>query len=579
MSALASYPILAVIFFIGLLIFVHELGHFLVGKAFGIGVETFSIGFGPKILSFRHGETEYKVSILPLGGFVKFAGALPSEEVPEAFKGKEMHRASFAAKSLTLLAGPLANIALACVIYTVHGYQGIEHAPAVIGSVMPGSVAEKSGLMAGDKVLSINGEGIFSWDQLRSYIAESPAKTISLSVSRDEEAAIQLNITPEAQEVENFLGQKEEQGRIGISYGLVPPIVTINHKDITTDGLTTGSYINKITYISNSNGEKIENKIETWPQLLAAIEKAFVNQSPTLEISYFATQGPQFKSKDAVTEMVKLDTAQWLQDNQDLQEAPKNLVRQQKLTQSLGLEDSQLTIASAKGPLEEIFHSKDKLISFDGQKISDIFSLYKLLTENKKERVEIAVLRNNEEILLTAPLEPVTVQKATGKDTFYRLNLIFWAGATSPKPYVEKYDSLWSSFIYGIKESAEKSMGIVKALAGLITGSVPLQSLGGPMLIAKVAGDAAAAGWMVFFSTMAIISINLGVVNLFPIPALDGGNLCLAIYTWIRRRPLSEEALENFHRVGFVMVMSLVVLATYNDLSRFWSSMIKGLTN
>ena len=124
----------------------------------------------------------------------------------------------------------------------------------------------------------------------------------------------------------------------------------------------------------------------------------------------------------------------------------------------------------------------------------------------------------------------------------------------------------------------EKSTMIVNAIAGLISGNLPLKALGGPVFIAKVAGDAAQEGWLVFFSTMAMISINLGVMNLFPIPALDGGQLLIVIGEVIRRKPLSEIAIENIQKVGFVMILGLIVLATYNDLSRFWSSMLKSIS-
>ena len=98
-------------------------------------------------------------------------------------------------------------------------------------------------------------------------------------------------------------------------------------------------------------------------------------------------------------------------------------------------------------------------------------------------------------------------------------------------------------------------------------------------MIAKVAGDSAKAGWMAFFASMAVISINLGLVNLFPIPVLDGGQLMLLAAEGVKRAPIEESTVENFQKIGFVIVMSLIVLALYNDLSRFWSSMIRSILN
>jgi regulator of sigma E protease len=110
-----------------------------------------------------------------------------------------------------------------------------------------------------------------------------------------------------------------------------------------------------------------------------------------------------------------------------------------------------------------------------------------------------------------------------------------------------------------------------------VTGDIPLKALGGPMLIAKVAGDSARRGWQTFLGSMALISINLGLLNLFPIPVLDGGQLVLMGAEAVRRRPLRESSVENFQKVGFAMILALVVLATYNDLSRFWKSMLESV--
>jgi regulator of sigma E protease len=120
---------------------------------------------------------------------------------------------------------------------------------------------------------------------------------------------------------------------------------------------------------------------------------------------------------------------------------------------------------------------------------------------------------------------------------------------------------------------------MVTSLWMIISGSMPVKALGGPVMIAKVAGDSAKAGWMAFFASMAVISINLGLVNLFPIPVLDGGQLLLLAAEGVKRAPIEESTIENFQKIGFVIVMSLVILALYNDLSRFWSSMVRSILN
>ena len=128
-----------------------------------------------------------------------------------------------------------------------------------------------------------------------------------------------------------------------------------------------------------------------------------------------------------------------------------------------------------------------------------------------------------------------------------------------------------------MKETVRQTGVIAAAVYGLFTGDMPLKALGGPISIAKVASDSVKMGWMTFASALALISVNLGLLNLFPIPVLDGGQLVLLAPEGIRRRPLSVLAIENFQKIGFVMVLALIAMATYNDLSRFWTSMLEGV--
>ena len=146
-----------------------------------------------------------------------------------------------------------------------------------------------------------------------------------------------------------------------------------------------------------------------------------------------------------------------------------------------------------------------------------------------------------------------------------------------PEPLVERYSNPFRAVAYGVRQTAVQTHELFGNVISLVSGEIPLKALGGPMLIAKVAGDSARRGWQTFIASMALISVNLGLLNLFPIPVLDGGQLVLMLVEGLKRRPLSEAALENFQKVGFTMVLALVVLATYNDLSRFWRSMLESV--
>jgi len=142
---------------------------------------------------------------------------------------------------------------------------------------------------------------------------------------------------------------------------------------------------------------------------------------------------------------------------------------------------------------------------------------------------------------------------------------------------IEKYSNPLSALRYGFEETGRQMVMITGALFHLVSGEIPVKALGGPIMIAKVAGDSAKLGWQAFLTSLAMISVNLGLVNLFPIPVLDGGQMILFSVEGILRRPLSERAMEAFHKLGFICVMALVLLATYNDLSRFWKSMLTSI--
>lgn len=587
MSFLASNPVLAVLFFIAVLVFVHETGHFLVGKFFGIGVEIYSIGFGPKIAGFEHEGTEYKLCALPLGGYVKFAGALKSEDVPERFKGKEMYRASVFARAATIIAGPAANLLLAMAIYTIHASAGIEHPPSIIGMVMPKGPADKAGFQSGDHVIAIGDQPINSWNELREEVADSPDIPLEMTVKR-QEGTVNLRVTPESHEEENILGEKVKQGRIGISFGLVPAVLTPMPiaKSLVINGaneniLQVGDQVEKITF-SQAPDSLTEIEVKTWPEFLEALDQAYKTKTDKVALTLRKAAVPGDKDKISHPEkVVQIGTSPWYEPSQQAKLDSSNIgtsARQQQLAMLLGLKDAQITVASPRPPLEGTVKQGDHILAVADQNVDSIFTLMSIFQENKSETISMTLLRDGLEVVVEAPLKPIEVQKAAGKDIYYQFNAVFWGQAQAPAPYVEQYSNPFSALWYGFKETAEKSGAIVAAIAGLITGNLPLKALGGPMLIAKVAGDAAEAGWQAFFTTMALISINLGMLNLFPIPALDGGQLLLVLAEGVRRRPLSEVAMENFQRVGFVMIMALIVLATYNDLSRFWASMLRGVT-
>jgi len=205
--------ILSAVLALGILIFVHELGHFLVARQLGVGVEKFSLGFGPKLVATQRGETEYRISAIPLGGYVKLAGENPDEECADPEK-------SFSLKPVwtrlaVVLAGPTFNLLFAAVLYVVVFMVGVPVMTTEISGVAPGSSAQQAGLQKGDRLLAVGDVQVREWDELADIIHKSAGKPLDFKVLRGDQE-FQVRITPRADSVKNLFGEQILVGRIGI---------------------------------------------------------------------------------------------------------------------------------------------------------------------------------------------------------------------------------------------------------------------------------------------------------------------------------------------------------------------------
>ena len=243
---------------------------------------------------------------------------------------------------------------------------------------------------------------------------------------------------------------------------------------------------------------------------------------------------------------------------------------------SLGIASALLTIANVEPPAIAL-QPDDHIVAVGEQRIDDIYDLGTALRAQQQATAMFTVIRDGKQQQLSVTLAEQITQRVEGAVTIYTLPATFVGTMFRPPAIVERYSNPLSALGFGVRETYDKSALVLSALFGLFTGDVPLQALGGPIMIAKVAGDSAKAGWKIFCMTMAIISINLGLINLFPIPVLDGGQLVMVGMECVRRRKLSMSTIENYQRVGFVMVMCLVVLAFYNDLSRYWQTFLQSV--
>ena len=241
--------IISVVVLLGVLIFAHELGHFLMAKRAGVGVLKFSLGFGPRIFGRKVGETEYLLSLIPLGGYVKLLGESPGEELTE-----EDHKRSFLTQTVwkkiaIVAAGPLFNLLLALTIFTLVNMIGLPVMTAEIGMTHPDSAAMESGIKSGDRITVIGGKEVTKWDEISEIVSESKGMPLLITVQRDG-APREITVTPKAMKTRNLFGEEVESYKIGISPSSHTVIQRRNPLSAFGEGIRQTWMISKLTVIS-----------------------------------------------------------------------------------------------------------------------------------------------------------------------------------------------------------------------------------------------------------------------------------------------------------------------------------------
>jgi regulator of sigma E protease len=436
---------ISAIILLGILIFVHELGHFLFAKLLGVRVLKFSLGFGPKLASRKYGDTEYLISSLPLGGYVKMLGEEPGEELKEEDKPFAYNYQPTWKRSVIVFSGPLFNLAFAASIFFIIFLSGIPVPKPYVGKIMENSPAAKAGLMTGDRVIAINENPVNGWDDIDISLNENSGKKLLFKVERDEKI-IELSVTPVRKMDKNIFGENIEVWDIGITPLLNPDVGWVMKGTVADKaGIKKGDKIIEIEGTA----------IKTWQDMTAVI-----HGSPGKPL--------RFKIK---------------RDEQIIE----------------------LTLTPAR----------------------------ETLTTPAGEKKEIGLIG-------IKPMESDFIKKFNPIDAMY----------------------------LGIKKTWETSVFTVVVVIKLIQRIIPAETLGGPIMIFQMAGEQASLGAMNFFIFMAVISINLGVLNLLPIPILDGGHLMLLTIEAIRRKPLSERIMMIAQRVGLAIIITIMVFALYNDIIR-----------
>jgi regulator of sigma E protease len=246
---LIGISIVSVVILLGVLIFAHELGHFLIAKRAGVGVLKFSLGFGPRIIGRKIGETEYLLSMIPLGGYVKLLGESPGEELPEEDEKRSFLKQTVWKRISIVAAGPIFNLLLALVIFTLVNMTGLPVLTTEIGSLQTDSAAMESGMKAGDRIMVIDGKTVTKWDEISGIVTQSKGGPLQITLRRGE-GLLHITVTPRPMKTRNLFGEEVESYKIGISPSSHTVIEKRNPLSAFGEGIRQTWVISKLTIIS-----------------------------------------------------------------------------------------------------------------------------------------------------------------------------------------------------------------------------------------------------------------------------------------------------------------------------------------
>ena len=423
--------LVAFAFILGAVIFIHESGHYFVAKALGIKVEVFSLGFGPKLLRWPRGGTEYCISAIPLGGYVKMLGENPDESLrgtPEEFLSRRKIE-----RFLVLVMGATLNIVLAIVLTAgiyMHGVPQPVYVsqPPIIGGLDPNMPAAQAGLLFKDEILSVDGNAVPTWRDMQLQIALNPGKSVLLKIQRD--------------------GQTQE---IPVTVG------TTNREQIGMIGISPYAFLQ-----------------------VAEVEKG---------------------------------------------------------------------TAAARGGIQ----AGDLLIAIEGEEVRGthgIETLARVSRDHKDGPFSLRVRRGG-------AARDLSVALGTGEEDM--------GLALSFETTLQRYGPI-EAVVEGLRSNIEQAGLLFLTLKKLVAGQLSPRTLSGPIDIYRLTGEHLREGWIYYFSFMSLVSLQLGVINLLPIPVLDGGHIFILFIEGLIRRDLSMKIKERVMQFGFILLLLIMGGVIYLDV-------------
>jgi len=454
------FSVLGFLLAVGLLVVVHEWGHFWVARRLGVKVLRFAVGFGPVLYKWQRGETEYALSAIPLGGYVKMLDHREGEVDP-AEAGRAFDRQSLATRAAIVVAGPLANLIFAVLAYTAMFMIGVQGMAPIVSAPPTGSAAQLAGLKAGAEVVTVNGHAINTFDALRVAVMQVAAsdQTISLGVRDD---------------------------------------------------------------ALNSNSSSVHQLI-----LPGAPYQLFASREDPL---------------------AQLGLRPWRPDNANL--VVKSVV------QSAPAERADLRVG-------------DVITGIQGVENAQANQVLDLIRSHPGQRITLDILRDGQ----VMHLDMLPGSKPDKAGDFGYIGASF--ALDIPQSVRERLwrvdrQNPWTAFTAASIKTWDMTVLSLQVMGKMLTGQASIESISGPLGIADIAGHALVLGLSTFLGLLALISLSLAILNLLPIPILDGGHLLFYAIEAVRGQPLSEQAQLVGQKLGMSLLLALMALAMFNDLSRLF---------
>jgi len=556
----------AVIPMLGILIFVHELGHFLVAKACGVRVLKFSLGFGSPIgfgryrLRWERNGTEYVVAWFPLGGFVKMLGEnliVQGEDEPEtvadASPDEYLNAKPTWQKLAIVFAGPVMNLLLPVVAFVGVLWVGVPRPDAVIGTVEAGSAASRTSLQPGDRVLSVDGEPTLYWDDVESAIRARTSGDVRLEIQRGDRT-FPVSVPVAARSGLDEFGGVDTIGWIGIDDRRLPSLVGVISMDSPAAhaGLRSGDRIESVDGVA----------VEDWQALRRAFSKAAPGETLRLQVVRVAPDA------DASAEEAQQHIPIELRAGQDLE--------------TLGLVPASVLVnAISPGlPADRAgLRAGDLVVAVDGHPVGSFSSFQETVRSSEGRPLELTCARGGELFTVRLVPEERMLPGPLGIEEKTWLIGITHALATLPGAIrLEQERNPLIALPRAMAMTWDMTHQFLRGLGKIATGEIGRDKLAGPIGIAEIARKSLDIGWQAYLYTMILISINLGILNLLPIPVLDGGQALIFIVEGVKRAPISVRTREIVQSLGLTMILMLMGLAFWNDISRNWSKLVQWLT-